>query len=612
MVSTNDRIDRARLRRDPEYLAHAICEKFKQVDTYHRGLITAAAFNRALQELGLRCGQKEVDRVLQFCVITDDGYVHYKELMLHLAPEQPRAKQSSAKGTIFPEERPKSRSGRMDDANSKAHSKVSSSNHRSTFTAERMEDLQHAYARWDRGQLTNEAFKVEIRGLGLTIPKELERLLVMHDMSRNMTFGQLMSAMQIDENDGRRARSHYAQSDTDTSAGYSAPSEDPRFAVRPRSELSSWSSEIIGDNRALRQAICDFVDGNIPAPAFRRLLHQCGVTVTPELGRLINRHENAGCVKFQEFTRHILRQDRQELINSEAPTPSYTATPGDHSVPHTPPYQMAVENLPYAVGGDWAPGGGRPARRPPSDAGSYASRGAASRGSNGGGGGSYAGGYPQHHSRPPYATEGSPGLSHHGFSPDTMRDVPVFRPPSTSGNSRASRGSGRHVRDDAEASDAGSQRTPRQYTALGGGGSSGSQRARTPTGRVVNSDGRMLNARDHREADFFAGNNMADCLQWPASRPPGQQDRPSKRFYGGRDAANGIVPGDFPDDHSEGLDSGYRDNRYYEDFELRVAPYGTERDYAHQRPEHAGTHEYQPADKIHEYRGQHRGRGHHR
>mmetsp|Transcript_56222 Transcript_56222/g.97653 ORF Transcript_56222/g.97653 Transcript_56222/m.97653 type:complete len:596 (-) Transcript_56222:63-1850(-) len=595
MVTTNDRIDRARLRRDPEYLAHAVCEKFKQVDTYHRGLITAAAFQRALDELDLRCGQKEVDRVLQFCVITDDGYVHYKELMQYLAPEQPRAKQSSAKGTIFPEDRPKSRSGKMDDAASRQNSKVSSSNQRSTFIAERMEDLQHAYARWDRGQLSNEGFKVEIRGLGLSIPKELERLLVMHDMSRNMTFGQLMSAMQIDENDGRRARSHYPQSETDTSAGYSAPSEDPRYAARPRSEPSSWSSVTNGDNSALRQAICDFVDGNIPAPAFRRQLHQCGVTVTPELARLITRHENANCVKFQEFTRHILRQDRQELINSESATPSYPATPGDNSVPHTPPYRMAVESLPYAVGGDWAPTG-RSARGPPSDAGSYISRGEASRGSRGGAGGSYAGGYPQQHSRAPYATEGSPGLSHHGgLSPDSMRDVPVFRPdvlgrpPSTPGN--MSRGSGRHVRDDVEASEAGSQRTPRQYSAMGGGGSSGSQRARTPI------------RGQEAAASAYAGNNMADCLQWPTARPPEQQERPGKRFYGARDPADCIVPQGGPIHHYE----GYRDSGFRDDLEKRLAPYGTERDMAHQRPEHAGTYEYQPAA---DRRGGHR--GHHR
>merc|ERR1740138_2046656 len=98
------RLDQARLRTDPEYLAAKACEKFKENDRYHNGLLTAKAFSQALDDLGLRYGQKEVEEIMQYCVVTDDGYVHYKDLIYHCAPEMPRAKQSSMKATIWPEE----------------------------------------------------------------------------------------------------------------------------------------------------------------------------------------------------------------------------------------------------------------------------------------------------------------------------------------------------------------------------------------------------------------------------------------------------------------------------------------------------------------------------
>ena len=42
---------------------------------------------------------------MKYCTVTDDGYVHYKDLHHVLWPEQPRAKQSSMKNTIYPLEK---------------------------------------------------------------------------------------------------------------------------------------------------------------------------------------------------------------------------------------------------------------------------------------------------------------------------------------------------------------------------------------------------------------------------------------------------------------------------------------------------------------------------
>ena len=65
-------------------------EEFKKYDTYNRGLITAAAFSRVLEDLGLKYGQKEVEEIMHYCIITEDGYVHYKELLELVAPATPQ------------------------------------------------------------------------------------------------------------------------------------------------------------------------------------------------------------------------------------------------------------------------------------------------------------------------------------------------------------------------------------------------------------------------------------------------------------------------------------------------------------------------------------------
>jgi Ca2+-binding EF-hand superfamily protein len=291
MGHSSERIDHARLRADPEYLAAMACEQFKQNDRYHRGLLTAQAFSQALEALGLRFGQPEVEDIIQYCIITDDGYVHYKGLLTHCQPSEPRAKQSTAKTTIFPQEEDRATC-------STSHTAVPSWMEPSTTTAaesrqrmyltERTEDIRQAYARWDRGLYSNEAFKEELRGYGITLTKELERLLEVHSCSRNMSFGQLMSALQIDENDGRKARAQHRGSDTDSVLSASRDMRDTRGRQHDEQSVCSSVTAVTGDlHDNLRQAICDFVDGRIPAITFRRQLHHNGVPLSQELDRLI-------------------------------------------------------------------------------------------------------------------------------------------------------------------------------------------------------------------------------------------------------------------------------------------------------------------------------------
>lgn len=335
--SNGSRIDRQRLLRDPEYLLKAACYEFQKVDTYHRGLITSSSFSQALDALGLRYGQPEVEEVLSYCTITDDGYVHYKELLHAVAPGTPRAKQSTMKGTIYPEATPSepsaSEAGRSERSGAQ-----------SGFFAGRSDDIRKVYARWERSQISDHQFKQELRGLGFCITEELERLLNMYGPARSMPFNKLMYALQIEANDGRRARNAHGnppsvpQPHQQGAGGGAAASSgglraDSRYfdsgaasqdGVSSYSDIHTAEEELPGPS-SLRQAICDFVDCHIPAVAFRTQLQRFGVPMTSQLDKLIRAHECDNSVRFQDLARLMLRQDKHEQFSyvpsSSASTP---------------------------------------------------------------------------------------------------------------------------------------------------------------------------------------------------------------------------------------------------------------------------------------------------
>ncbi|CAE8677651.1 unnamed protein product, partial [Polarella glacialis] len=176
-------IDRDRLLRDPEYLLGAVCYEFDKVDTYHRGLLTSQAFSKALDALGLRYGQPEVEEILQYCTITDDGYVHYKELLHLVNPGTPRAKQSTMKGTLYPshdEETTPSEMERYSDCGVSARG--------DGFFAGKTEDIRKVFARWERGSISNQQFKSGLEGIGVPVTEELERQLTTYGPARSMPF----------------------------------------------------------------------------------------------------------------------------------------------------------------------------------------------------------------------------------------------------------------------------------------------------------------------------------------------------------------------------------------------------------------------------------------
>lgn len=298
--SFDGRLDRERMIRDKRYLLQTVCNKFQKVDTYHRGLITSTGFAQSLQELGLARGSPEVNEVMQYCAVTGDGYVVYKDLLNILGPLPPRAKQTSANLAIFPIESP----GELltaprlplERSRSQPHSHQQAECRQGTSWADKGAQVRNIYARWERGFLTNMDFGYELKGLGMPLTAEFERLLTSCGPSRTMPFSKLMYALQAEENDGRRARNRYSALDTESSVRSSLPSS------------KSVSANTVLDAGTMRKLICDFVDGAVPAVSFWRRLQLNGVPFSPEIDRLIRAHESGNSVGFRDFARLLMRQ----------------------------------------------------------------------------------------------------------------------------------------------------------------------------------------------------------------------------------------------------------------------------------------------------------------
>eukprot|EP00397_Hematodinium_sp_SG-2012_P032794 GEMP01034953.1.p1 GENE.GEMP01034953.1~~GEMP01034953.1.p1 ORF type:complete len:455 (+),score=75.80 GEMP01034953.1:95-1459(+) len=264
--------DQARLRSDPFYLRCQLCERFRKYDTYNRGLITAASFSRSLEDLGLRFGHDEVSDILRFCTITDDGYVHYKELIKHTSPEEPKAKKNTPYA-IYP----------APDSEDNA--------------------------------------KEGLEELHIPISEEFRRLIQIHGPARDLGFAQLMASLQINDFIQRKARHPIVAQDASTQRATVSPRtfggrkpsiRNPVTWVQGDDHLVSYfpsDQEGTSDKRDKTQrVICDFCDGITDSTVFAAKMEALGVLVTPDIQRLIRMHESGNCVHFREFASIVMRQ----------------------------------------------------------------------------------------------------------------------------------------------------------------------------------------------------------------------------------------------------------------------------------------------------------------
>jgi len=357
---------KAQLRRDPHLLLKVVCDEFRVHDKYQRGIISSSAFARVFSDLELDYGSQEADRVMQFCQITQDGFVHYKPLMQAVAPRHTAA-QTTIQQAIHPPEEPGVDLERL-RADSSHHDYMNPTQRRE-FLAQRTDAIRRIYSEWDRGMITNEGFKARLQDMGISIPNELHRVIDLHQSSRALSFGKVMQALQIGDFMQHKAR------DPDALAAFTQP-PDMYFQQPHRCNPVNWQDAETMGGRAeppmsgydqpwhqddmyapVKSLICDYIAGSMPTGQFVHELQRFGVPMTQDLNRLLRQQQCDNRTTFRDYVKAIFphrvdtEADRPGMLASLAGVRKAAAEQQEPVSPTAPSQAEAAEELqPY--GGD--------------------------------------------------------------------------------------------------------------------------------------------------------------------------------------------------------------------------------------------------------------------
>lgn len=311
---------------DPFLLRMQICEELKKHDKYRRGMISAASFSESLEALGLRFGHDRVTDILRFCTITEDGYVHYKDLIKHTSPEEPKAK-TMTPNTVFPSTNDYN-TAEIDEGVDElgAHNPAAARE----FISQKTAGIQRLYSRWDRGLISTQDFVDGLKSMQIPLSREFDKVMQIHAPSRNLNFAQLMSALQIEDFMYRKARQPIMSPlIDDPSAKSSRPSSvrnpvtwsqhegtNPFQAPTHRSLTVPEQNLERGEKRDRAQRmICDFCDGITNSTVFVAQLEALDVPISMEIKRLIRLHDSGNNTRFKDFAALILK----DMCDDEPP-----------------------------------------------------------------------------------------------------------------------------------------------------------------------------------------------------------------------------------------------------------------------------------------------------
>ena len=322
---------KAQRARNPEMLLKVVCEEFRTHDKYQRGIISSSAFARVFADLNLDFGGAEADEIMKYVTVSNDGFVHFKSLMLHIAPKHTAAMSSIGKA-IAPEKESKIDVDalRFDSRNVA----LMNPTQRRQFIIDRTEAIRKIYSDWDRGALDNNGFKGALTEIGIPISEELHRIIDLNDASRALSFGKVIQALQIGDYMQHKAR------DPESLTTWSPLPRMHRAQMKPRNPVS-WqdpvearSGDAIDDGSLrhyiskaqsgdvlseLKAVICAYMVGSIPTVEFVSHLDRHGVPITQELQRLLRQQQTDNRATFRDYVRAIFPK-RTEYDDNDQPS----------------------------------------------------------------------------------------------------------------------------------------------------------------------------------------------------------------------------------------------------------------------------------------------------
>lgn len=326
-------------RTDNRFLLNTVAQELRKHDALKSGLIPAAKFNDVLEDLGLRYGSPEIDLILRFCTVTEDGYVHYKHLLLDTSPYKDTHSADSVEESLRP---PNVVKQDVYTAPSQQVPPRNPQNH--VLTPNKSDQIRRLYCMWDKNAVRDAELLTQLRALGVPVTPEFERLMITYGPSRTLSFSQFMRALHINEYAWRKSRTPVPDPETipglrcsgaqalgDRKRNPITWSEAPiRLSDAPCPPSSMIMSDEVFNEEALKGDVysllqklaSNFLDGNQPSSHFRNRLQRLGLRITPELDALIRSHDSDNSGQFKDLMRLLLKsafqRDAQESGGAES------------------------------------------------------------------------------------------------------------------------------------------------------------------------------------------------------------------------------------------------------------------------------------------------------
>ncbi|CDU15943.1 conserved protein, unknown function [Plasmodium yoelii] len=309
-----------------DLLIKLFCAELKKKDKNKNGLITHKTFIEVLDMFQIEYDTPIIDYLMKYCVVTEDGFINYKNLLLIHDPSKALKNISECVQEIF---------------NPQFMYMQDKYEDNDKYVQEKNEIIRKLYSQWDKCLLKDDEFKAKLINNNVDITPEFERSLYLYGPSRSLSFVNVMKTLYINNSKNRKNRTTFLNKmEDDKSSKLSVDENSQECFKQIHRNPITWdqsrikdsdkvveSVEIISNhlmnnnnnttnkemlprdfiNDTIKNIIKKYIANKISDCEFCEYLSKLNISVTPELSNLIKYHELDNNGKFKDFVTAINR-----------------------------------------------------------------------------------------------------------------------------------------------------------------------------------------------------------------------------------------------------------------------------------------------------------------
>ncbi|CAD2083976.1 conserved Plasmodium protein, unknown function [Plasmodium vinckei lentum] len=316
-----------------DLLIKLFCSELKKKDKNKNGLITHKTFIEVLDTFQIEYDTPIIDYLMKYCVVTEDGFINYKNLLLIHDPSKSLRNISECVQEIF-----NPQFMHMQDKYEDNDKNVQEKN----------EIIRKLYSQWDKCLLKDDEFKAKLINNNVDITPEFERSLYLYGPSRSLSFVNVMKTLYINNSKNRKNRTTFLNKMIDEKSSKVNIDENLQesFKQTHRNPIT-WEQSRIKDsdkvvenvemisnhltnnnttnedmlpkdfiNNTIKNIIKNYIANKISDCEFCEYLSKLNVSVTSELNNLIKHHELDNNGKFKDFVTAINRCMKKNVSHS--------------------------------------------------------------------------------------------------------------------------------------------------------------------------------------------------------------------------------------------------------------------------------------------------------